>query len=191
LQEDPDPGKLSSPITFNSKYIYANGNPMKYRDPNGRFALEIIYIAALIGGALGGYAAYNEASKVDGASSWQIAFSTILGVALGGASTALAVANPALAPLIVGGAAMLNNIGNQLIFNNKVSIGRAALSGAVAMTSTFILGTLLGPTFLSKEGQDLVGSIIGGGFGFCFDSGISKDEISVFCGITLNEQQNE
>jgi len=43
LQEDPDPGKLNNPITFNSKYIYANNNPVMYSDPTGRFG----FLAAL------------------------------------------------------------------------------------------------------------------------------------------------
>lgn len=43
LQEDPDPGKLSNPIAFSSKYIYGNSNPVTYSDPTGRFG----FIAAL------------------------------------------------------------------------------------------------------------------------------------------------
>ncbi|MEK6628643.1 MAG: RHS repeat-associated core domain-containing protein [Bdellovibrionota bacterium] len=35
LQQDPDPGKLASPNTFLSKYIYAANNPAMLSDPSG------------------------------------------------------------------------------------------------------------------------------------------------------------
>ncbi|MEK6628645.1 MAG: RHS repeat-associated core domain-containing protein [Bdellovibrionota bacterium] len=35
LQQDPDPGKLASPNTFLSKYIYAGNNPAMLSDPSG------------------------------------------------------------------------------------------------------------------------------------------------------------
>jgi len=36
MQTDPDPGKLASPNTFLSKYIYAENNPKMFMDPSGR-----------------------------------------------------------------------------------------------------------------------------------------------------------
>lgn len=189
MQEDPVGGVEDLPITLTSKYIYGNNNPMRYVDPNGKFAIAIIWAAAAIGSAIGGYVSYNEAKGTDGAKPWQIGLSTVVGALLGGLATALSVANPTMAPLIVGGASAINNMSNQLIFNHKITIGRAAMSGLVAMTTTYLLGELLGASILSKEGQDLLGSALGGGFGFCYDSGISKDDISIFCGININESE--
>ena len=50
LQQDPDPGKLSTPNTFLSKYIYTGNNPVMYRDSSGKIfgfddAAFLIYAA--------------------------------------------------------------------------------------------------------------------------------------------------
>ncbi|MFP5492923.1 MAG: RHS repeat-associated core domain-containing protein, partial [Bacteriovoracia bacterium] len=59
LQEDPDSGKVNNPITFVSKYIYANNNPTSYIDPTGR-ASEL---PALYGNYCGPYANGDGWSK--------------------------------------------------------------------------------------------------------------------------------
>lgn len=52
IQEDPHPGVQDIPMSINSKYIYALNNPLKYRDPNGKF--PTVAVMAIIGGIIGG-----------------------------------------------------------------------------------------------------------------------------------------
>lgn len=49
LQKDPDPGKLENPMTVINTFAYAVNNPLKYRDPTGKW----IWIAAAIGALIG------------------------------------------------------------------------------------------------------------------------------------------
>jgi len=51
LQQDPDPGKLTSPITFLSKYIYTGNNPVMFGDPSGRNFLNDLgkFVGDLVG----------------------------------------------------------------------------------------------------------------------------------------------
>ena len=39
MQEDPDPGKLISPLSFTSKYVGMNNNPVNLIDPFGLFSI--------------------------------------------------------------------------------------------------------------------------------------------------------
>ena len=49
LQVDPHPGELESPITFNSKYIYAHNNPTNLVDPTGKWSVGHIIALAVVG----------------------------------------------------------------------------------------------------------------------------------------------
>lgn len=37
LQMDPDPGRVSLPISFVNQYAYVGNNPLNYIDPDGEF----------------------------------------------------------------------------------------------------------------------------------------------------------
>ena len=50
LQQDPDPGKLASPNTFLSKYIYAANNPGMFGDPSGQSWLSDVFDAVVSAG---------------------------------------------------------------------------------------------------------------------------------------------
>ncbi|MFG6093890.1 SpvB/TcaC N-terminal domain-containing protein [Leptothoe sp. ISB3NOV94-8A] len=61
-----DPLKfLSAPVHYNP-YAYSANNPVRYRDPNGRFA---IVAAIVVGAAIGGYLGYQSA-KEQGHNPW-------------------------------------------------------------------------------------------------------------------------
>jgi len=47
LQQDPEPGKLSGPLSVINKYIYTGNNPISFVDPSGRFAWLLIALIAL------------------------------------------------------------------------------------------------------------------------------------------------
>ncbi len=77
MQEDPHPGKLSTPISFNSRYVYSANNSVNYVDPNGD--LPFLVVAALIGAGLGTLDALSSGGDVlQGA-----LFGAVSGVAIG------------------------------------------------------------------------------------------------------------
>lgn len=51
LQTDPDPGKISAPITMLSKYIYGANSPLMYTDPSGEFVFLAGFLASAIWGS--------------------------------------------------------------------------------------------------------------------------------------------
>ncbi|MFA5584894.1 MAG: RHS repeat-associated core domain-containing protein [Bacteriovoracaceae bacterium] len=52
LTEDPHPGKVSSPDTFNTKYAYVANNPINSLDPSGEEILTALVVGALVGVAM-------------------------------------------------------------------------------------------------------------------------------------------
>lgn len=74
LQKDPDPGKLSTPLTVVNKYAYGGNSPAAFTDPSGRF-----WWLALI--ALASFAYNYHSAKESGASDRQAYFSGFVGAA--------------------------------------------------------------------------------------------------------------
>ncbi|MBR1188558.1 SpvB/TcaC N-terminal domain-containing protein [Bradyrhizobium sp. AUGA SZCCT0160] len=72
--ERPDQA-LGNPGTFNL-YTYALNNPLRYRDPGGRFPLLIVVVGALIGAYLG-----YQAAKENGENPW---VGALIGAVIGG-----------------------------------------------------------------------------------------------------------
>jgi hypothetical protein len=94
---DPDPGKLSMPLTLNSSYIYVSNSPTKFIDSNGQFiALPVMF--AIIGAVIGGYAYgvkynWNVAKVLEGA---------IYGAVLGFIYGTIATGAPAIGYTLIG-----------------------------------------------------------------------------------------
>lgn len=133
LQQDPDPGKLSNPNTFLSKYIYAGNAPTMFGDPSGRF-LELL-IGALIGAFVGAVVGATD-GLVNGGNFLEKVLKGAVGGALFGAAIAL---NPFVGGLALGvsvikaGATTGNFFEN---FNrNIVADGALALVGSAISTS--------------------------------------------------------
>ncbi|MFP5386042.1 MAG: RHS repeat-associated core domain-containing protein [Bacteriovoracia bacterium] len=69
ISVDPDPGKLSNPITFVNKYIYGNNNPIMMTDPTGRFGfLAAVGVTLLYTGVISAIQA--EYQSKNGGGSW-------------------------------------------------------------------------------------------------------------------------
>ena len=100
LQEDPEPGLLSTPSSFNTKYAYSNNKPSYLNDPSGRIIpiLAAIAYSALIGAAVGGLTAALTGGNIlqgmlQGAVIGAAATAGgLAGAALGGAQLGLALA---------------------------------------------------------------------------------------------------
>lgn len=103
LQQDPDPGKLVSPNTFLSKYIYVSNSPVMHNDPTGKFWVlaamfgvfgkDIQKIAiigtALVLGAIAGPIVAGYLGLAAGTAG-AIVTSTLVGAAAGGTFAAIA-----------------------------------------------------------------------------------------------------
>ena len=99
LSMDSYGGNLSDPISQN-RYLFANSNPVKYKDPSGHFSLvemgETMLMSALIGTVLGEvytYADYFVTGQEIGSTKYGSDFvkNTLSGFLLGGVISALAV----------------------------------------------------------------------------------------------------
>jgi RHS repeat-associated protein len=65
LQEDPYPGHLLNPMTYNNNYIYALNNPSNRIDPSGEFSLKGVLQVATA--SLGGSVLFGSAGGSIGA----------------------------------------------------------------------------------------------------------------------------
>jgi RHS repeat-associated protein len=195
MQVDPFEGKKVLPYSVVGKYNYVLNNPNKYLDPNGKFIVTALII---IGATAGGYSAYSSISAEEDRtgkkySPFKKILSITMGAALGAVAVAASIANPALAPLFVGGASFVNNPGNQIIFNENenrlkgISFSRALASAAVSAAITWVISAWLAPTF-TPQGDKIIGNGLGSGLGLCYDPGI-EENWSVFCGFSSGEEQ--
>ncbi|MFY7993710.1 MAG: RHS repeat domain-containing protein [Bacteriovoracaceae bacterium] len=48
LTEDPHPGILRNPATFNTKYTYVSNNPVNYTDPSGKFFIVAAWVGSSV-----------------------------------------------------------------------------------------------------------------------------------------------
>src|SRR5690606_32972440 len=120
LTEDPHPGKLAIPSTFNTKYTYVANNPMNLIDPTGEswvsdvliIATVTVAIVATSGMAAGAYATWGAALM----SSASAVGATAIGSAL--AAGALSAFE---------GGDFMQNFGNN--FKSIFTISAAALAG--------------------------------------------------------------
>ncbi len=90
LQKDPEPGRLSLPVTVVNSYAYAGNSPLKLTDPSGRSFLGDLVLAALITAAAvftAGAAAVFMIELLDAAGT---AFAPVIGAVSGAVSGAIA-----------------------------------------------------------------------------------------------------
>jgi RHS repeat-associated protein len=177
LQQDPDPGKLASPSTFLSKYIYGANNPVMYSDPSGRFFflamflgtffLESSLVVTLVAGATASLAAV-ELSKYHGNTAEMLNKEnggSLIGTAAAGAFFSWA------------GGAMTTSFLNS---SSGIAMSRTVGIGATRFTTGFVVNGLasVGITgyfdatnTLNISGQDyanalVFGGLVGGGVEF-------------------------
>ena len=160
LQEDPHPGVLKLTSTFNTKYSYANNNPINYTDPTGEIILPLLIIigkGALIGATIG-----FTASLINNNFSMQMALQAAVegavlgaGAALGGAAMGAMLAGSSLglsgawigAGRILGaglGAGLFGSYFGVSSFESGFIAG--ALGEAIWEFSELLIGTATAPT---------------------------------------------
>ena len=119
-------------------YVYCNNNPVMYYDPDGNSLLTIgliLLATTVIGGAIGGIAAYNEGYR-----GWDIAKYTILGAGIGLAVGGAVVATAAVS---VGAAAVISGATHATIWG--VPVLQAFAIGSLAIDAfAYVIAPLYG-----------------------------------------------
>lgn len=188
LQKDPDPGKLSSPNTFLSKYIYAAGNPAMFSDPSGRIA--VVYIIGMVIGVIAGITAASlnyDAAKKAGLSNSQASWSAFWSFIFAGATGFLSVVSPGGSWLWAGAASGLTNMTNQLLSNgnnlNEVNWDRVGISFGMALLTDVFLGKVFKLMGVSGAiDRSILSSNFGNLAGYCNDFGFGPDA-TYSCGL--------
>ena len=154
LQQDPDPGKLSNPNTFLSRYIYTVNNPIMFTDSTGRslddFGRFLAFAAGVTIGVLAGGAIFSFVSGVVAAGISSVLGATLaytIGATLGVVSAA---SGGALLGAIAGGAigassSLLHgdNIQNGFFDGAFYGFAGGAIGGGISAVATAINGNLL------------------------------------------------
>ena len=141
-------------------YLYANGNPFTYIDPNGEFAITAIVVGALIGAGLDIVTQLGEGRSVSEINWWRVAgFGTVGGLTSGIGSAAIKAAVYLSKPVMAGstitrGAALSVQAnlaasamavkGGQLATKLSIQASNyapATLSNAIKLTAATGLGT--------------------------------------------------
>jgi len=168
LQQDPDPGKLASPITFLSKYIYTANNPVMFSDPSGKFGW-LIFFAIIAGGLIGAGNNMNAAKDAGWkSSSSQFWNSALVGFVTGVLQTAAGIFG-GYPGMILGSAlgSYLNNIGNQSIFKGEIdwheagnAFGGGFVAGVVSAGVFYGVNRYIMPVMISPIGKSLGDSLM-------------------------------
>lgn len=145
-------------------------NPVKYVDPSGHFWWFFIglFIAALIGGVIGGFASFLQ-----GGSFWQgfgigaaVAVTVVAAQAAAAAAVTALLGQAAAAStlgqlgILTAAGALGSGVGESL---QGGSFGHGALVGGVISAATFGFATIAGPAFqqLGSQLSEIVGPKIG------------------------------
>lgn len=193
LQVDPDPGKLASPNTFLSKYIYAANSPVMFSDPSGQVIQVIFVIAAVVGitaGIISASMNYDAARKA-GLNNNQANLSALMAFLFTSAAVAASIINPGASWLFSGLASGATNLSNQLISNgdkwDRVNWVRVGMSAAIGGATAWAFGKLFGKLGVeSAVNREILSAPFGAIGGYCIDFGFGPDA-SYTCGLqTLN-----
>ncbi len=150
LQEDPDPGILENPITFNSQYSYVGNNTLRFTDPSGESYFDQMFqqtVGNFLNDAKREATQFWNTNGADIISTGVVAGAIVLAVYSGGAASGALMAGG------VGGLATMALSGN---YSYSSFIQGAA--GGVIGYAAFSIGAGAGS-------GSLVGSILGGGAG--------------------------